>query len=81
MDGQLADVKSTNDLEIFQEIESDEKRTKKVVQRIVAESQVRMLTDVEELRNYTDEFLDEIIVEMAIVFYLEDFERHYPRGY
>ena len=29
-----------------------------------------MLTDVErtELRNYTDEFLDEIIVEMAIVF-------------
>jgi len=71
MDGQLADVKSTNDLEIFQEIESDErKERKKVVQRIVAESQVRMLTDVErtELRNYTDEFLDEIIVEMAIVF-------------
>ena len=30
MDGQLADVKSTNDLEIFQEIESNEKeRTEK----------------------------------------------------
>ena len=49
MDGQLADVKSTNDLEIFQEIESNErKERKKVVQRIVAESQVRMLTGVEK---------------------------------
>lgn len=63
MDGQLADVKSTNDLEIFQEIESNErKERKKVVQRIVAESQVRMLTDVErtELRNYTDLLTNEV---------------------
>lgn len=71
MDGQLADVKSTNDLEIFQEIESNErKERKKVAQRLAAESQVRNLSDVErtELRSYVDEFLDEIVVEMAIVF-------------
>lgn len=71
MDGQMADVKSTNDLEVFQEIESNErKERKKTAQRLAAESQVRMLSQTEktELRGYVDEFLDEIVVEMAIVF-------------
>jgi len=75
MDGELANVRSTNDLEIFQEIEAEEREERrKSAQRIVAESQIRNLSSVEnqELRDYVNEFLDEIVVEMAIVFSILD---------
>lgn len=71
MDGKFAEVRSVNDLEVFQEMESAErKERKKRAQLLVAKSQVDVLSQMEkeDLRAYVDEFLDEIIVELTIVF-------------
>lgn len=70
LDGALSNV-SEAELDIFQQVESDErKECKKRAERLIVESKVRSL-DLEELEaveNYGLEYLDEIIVELAYVF-------------
>lgn len=71
MDGQLVEVCSTAELEIFQRMESDERKERKSrAEILLVQSKVRQLDQYEqsELKSYVLEFLDEIIVELAIVF-------------
>ena len=71
MDGQLADVCTTAELEIFQDVEEEErKERKRRAEFLVVQSKIRPLDACEhnELEDYALEFLDEIIVELAIVF-------------
>ena len=70
MDGRLSEV-SEAELDIYQMIESDERKSyKPLAQRLIVESKVRKL-DREELqivRTYGLEMLDEIVVELTIAF-------------
>jgi hypothetical protein len=71
MDGELAEICTTAELEIFQKMESDErKERKKRAEILIVQSKVKRLDqqEISELRDYALEFLDEIIVELAIVF-------------
>lgn len=71
MDGELADVCTTAELDIFQKMESDERKERKHrAELIIVQSKLRRLDQQEydELKDYALEFLDEIIVELAIVF-------------
>lgn len=71
MDGELAEVCTTAELDIFQQMESEErKERKKRAELLIVQSKVKRLDqqEVSELRDYALEFLDEIVVELAIVF-------------
>lgn len=71
MDGELAEVCTTAELEIFQKMESSERKERKHrAEMIIVQSKIRHLDQQEfnELQDYALEFLDEIIVELAIVF-------------
>ena len=70
MDGKLSEV-SEAELDIFQQIESDERKScKPMAQRLMVESKVRDLDreEMQVIRNYGLEMLDEIIVELTITF-------------
>lgn len=74
MDGSLSNV-SEAELDIFQKMESQERKERKErVQQLIVESKVRSLDseELEEVENYGLEFLDEIVVELAIVFKIFD---------
>ena len=70
MDGSLSSV-SEAELDIFQKIESDERKSyKSLAQKLIVESKVRNL-DREELRTiqtYGLEMLDEIVLELTIAY-------------
>lgn len=71
MDGPLADICTTSELDIFQKMESEERKERKNrAELLIVHSKIRSLDSVErnELKQYVLEFLDEIIVELAIVF-------------
>lgn len=71
MDGELAEICTTAELEIFQRLESDERKERKNrAEVLIVQSKVKRLDqkEVSELRDYALEFLDEIIVELSIVF-------------
>ncbi|WP_061840122.1 hypothetical protein [Tetragenococcus halophilus] len=70
MDGKLANTTAA-ELDIFQKIESDERKEhKKRAERLIVENKVRELDleELNEIEQYGLEFLDEIIVELAIVY-------------
>ncbi|QXN86316.1 hypothetical protein KV134_08905 [Tetragenococcus halophilus] len=74
MDGKLANTTAA-ELDIFQRIESDERKEhKKRAERLIVENKIRELDleELSEIETYGMEFLDEIIVEMAIVFKIFD---------
>lgn len=71
MDGPLAEICTTAELEIFQKMESEERKERKNrAEVLIVQSKIRNLENFEydELKQYALEFLDEIIVELAIVF-------------
>lgn len=71
MDGPLAEICTTAELDIFQKMESEERKERKNrAEVLIVQSKIRNLENFEydELKQYALEFLDEIIVELAIVF-------------
>lgn len=71
MDGELAEICTTAELDIFQRLESDERKERKSrAEVLIVQSKMKRLDqqEVSELRDYALEFLDEIIVELSIVF-------------
>lgn len=74
MDGKLSNTTAA-ELDIFQKIESDERKEhKQRAERLIVENKVRELDEEElnEIEQYGLEFLDEIIVELAIVYKIFD---------
>lgn len=75
MDGKLAEVCTTAELDIFQKMESNERKERKQrAELLIVQNKVRRLDEQEhqELEQYAMEFLDEIVVELAIVFSILD---------
>lgn len=75
MDGRLSQLHSTNDLEILQQIESEERKERRAeAQKIIVYAQVRQLDEVEKskLISYINEFWDEVVVELSIIFSLSE---------
>lgn len=71
MNGELAEVCTTTELDIFQKMESSERKERKQrAELLLVQSKVKRLDqqEISELRDYALEFLDEIVVELAIVF-------------
>lgn len=75
MDGKLSQLHSTNDLEILQQIESEERKERRAeAQKIIVYAQVRPLNEIEKgkLITYIYEFFDEVVVELSIIFSLSN---------
>lgn len=70
MDGEVVDVFSIAELDVYQMKESDErKKNKQYVSELIAESKLRSLEPDEQrtVIQYALEYLDEIVVEFSIV--------------
>lgn len=71
MDGLVADNCSPTELDIYQKRESNERKAcKEQAELLLVESKFRELdlSEKDQLKTYAFEFLDEIIVELSIVF-------------
>lgn len=71
MDGLAVDNCSPTELDVYQEIESNERKAcKQQIKKLLVDSKFRKLEGFEkdQLKTYAFEFMDEIVVELSIVF-------------
>lgn len=71
MDGRVAEVLTPTELDVLQEQETEEREERRrQAKKLIIKSKLEPLTteDVEDLEDYVMQFLDEIVVELSIVF-------------
>lgn len=71
LDGKVAEVLTPTELDVLQEQETEEREERRrQAKKLIIKAKLEPLTteDVEDLEDYVMQFLDEIVVELSIVF-------------